>query len=100
MGTMRIENKIEDLAIAEDTKVLIPSDGLSEFTAYEISLYVNGDNPVYLIHADAAGQVSGHRIPPGGVATLGPIDTKDFPAIYAEAGAASNVVVSYANSPE
>ncbi len=96
----RIINKVENVPLASDTKVVIPSNDLSAYTAYEISLYVDGGNAVYLLHQDAPGQISGHRIPSGGVATLGPLNTRDFPAVYAAADLASSVVVSYASVAE
>lgn len=92
----RIINKVENLSLASDTKAVIPSDGLSSYTAYELSLYVDGGNAVYLMHQDTPGQITGHRIPAGGVATLGPLDIRDFPAVYAAADLASSVTVSYA----
>ena len=100
MGTIRIANKIESLAVGADTKVSIPVDGLNEYTAYEISVYVDGSHAAFLIHPDATGQATGHRIPSGGVATYGPVEVGDMPAVYAESGKATDVVISYASVPE
>ena len=100
MGTIRIQNKIEDLTIGADTKVPIPVEGLYEFTAYEISIYVDGSHPAFLVHPDAAGEISGYCIPAGGIATYGPVTVADMPALYAEAGKATDVVISYASVPE
>ena len=100
MGTIRIANKIENLTVGADTKVSIPVDGLYEYTAYEISIYVDGSHPAFLVHPDATGEISGYRIPSAGVATYGPVELDDMPALYAEAGKATAVVISYASVPE
>jgi hypothetical protein len=100
MGTWRILNKVETQTIADEAKWTIPSDGLSEWTQYELSIHIDGggNHPASIIHADSAAQESGYHIPAGGVVTIGPVNIEDFPAIRASHGAI-DVYVSYAVVP-
>jgi hypothetical protein len=100
MGTWRILNKVETQTIADEAKWTIPSDGLSEWTQYELSIHIDGggNHPASIIHADSAAQESGYHIPAGGVVTVGPVNIEDFPAIRASHGAI-DVYVSYAVVP-
>lgn len=101
MGTWKILNKVESQNIANEAKWTIPSDGLSEWTQYELSIYIHGsgNHPADLIHPDSDAQESGYHIPAKGIVTIGPIKKEDFPAIRASHGAIE-VYVSYAVVPE
>jgi hypothetical protein len=100
MGTWKIVNKVESQTIADEAKWTIPSNGLSEWTQYELSIHIDGggNHPASIIHADSDAQESGYHIPAGGVVTVGPVNIEDFPAIRASHGAI-DVYVSYAVVP-
>ena len=101
MGTWRILNKVESQTIANEAKWTIPSDGLSEWTQYELSIFVNGsgNHPADLIHPDSTAQESGYHIEAGSTIKIGPVKIEDFPAIRASHGEV-DVYVSYAIVPE
>ena len=101
MGTWKIINKVESTTILNETKWTIPSDGLSEWQQYELSIHVNGsgNHPADLIHPDSDVTESGYHIPANGVVTIGPVVIEDFPAIVASHGDV-DVHVSYAIVPE
>jgi hypothetical protein len=101
MGTWKIINKVESQTIANEAKWTIPSNGLSEWTQYELSIYVNGggNHAADLIHPDSTAQESGYHIPAGATVTIGPVHKDDFPAIRASHGEI-DVYVSYAIVPE
>jgi len=101
MGTWKILNKVETQTIANEAKWTIPSDGLSEWKQYELSICIkgSGNHPADLIHPDSTAQESGYHIPANGVVTIGPIKIEDFPAIRASHGEI-DVCVSYAIVPE
>jgi len=100
MGTWKILNKVESQTIANEAKWTIPSDGLSEWKQYELSICIkgSGNHPADLIHPDSDAQESGYHIPANGVVTVGPINIEDFPAIRASHGEI-DVCVSYAIVP-
>ena len=101
MSTWKILNKVESQTIANEAKWTIPSDGLSEWQQYELSIYVNGsgNHPADLIHRDSDSQESGYHIPANGVMKIGPVNIEDFPAIRASHGEI-DVHVSYAIVPQ
>lgn len=101
MGTWRILNKVESATIADQAKWTIPSDGLSEWQQYELSIHINGsgNHPADLVHPDSDAAESGYHIPAGGVITIGPVAIEDFPAIKATHGEV-DAHVSYATVPE
>ena len=101
MSTWKILNKVESQTIANEAKWTIPSDGLSEWQQYELSIHVNGtgNHPADLIHRDSDSQESGYHIPANGVMKIGPVNIEDFPAIRASHGEI-DVYVSYAIVPE
>jgi len=94
----KIVNKNESATVANEAKWIIPSDGLSEWTQYQISIYVNGagNHPAELVHQDAAATgFTGYHIPANGSITIGPMNIEDFPAVRASHGPI-DVHVSYA----
>jgi hypothetical protein len=101
MGTWRILNKVETQTIADEAKWTIPSDGLSEWTQYELSIHIDGggNHPASIIHADSAAQESGYHIPAGGVVTVGPVNIEDYPCNKSIARRNRSVYVSYAVVP-
>lgn len=101
MGTWKIVNKVESQTIADEDKWTIPNDGLSEWTQYELSIFINGsgNHPADLVHPDSEAIESGYHIPAGATVTIGPVHKDDFPAIRASHGEI-DVYVSYAIVPE
>lgn len=101
MGTWRILNKVESQTIENGAKWTIPSDGLSIYTQYELSIYVNGsgNHPADLVHPDSTAQESGYHIASNSVMKIGPVEVADFPAIRASHGEI-DVHVSYAIIPQ
>ena len=101
MGTWKLINKDEEQTITNGNKWTIPSDGLSEWTQYEIAIYIhgNGNHPADLIHPDSTAQESGYHLPAGSTTTIGPVHKDDFPAIRASHGDI-DVHISYAIVPE
>jgi len=97
----KILNKNESTTVAQGDTYVIPSDGLSEWTHYELSIYVNGagNHPAELVHQSAAATAfTGYHIPAGGVITIGPVKIEDFPAVRASHGPI-DVHISYAIVP-
>ena len=101
MSTWKILNKVESQTIANEAKWTIPSDGLSEWQQYELSIHVNGtgNHPADLIHRDSNAIESGYHIPANTVMKIGPVAIEDFPAIRASHGEI-DVHVSYAIVPQ
>ena len=102
MGTWRILNKVESQTIANGAKWTIPSNGLSTYTQYELSILVNGsgNHPAELVHQSSTSTgYTGYHIEAGSVMKVGPVEVADFPAIRASHGEI-DAHVSYAIIPQ
>jgi len=101
MGTFRILNKAETFTVSHGTKVNIPSDGLSDYAQYQLIIHVNGsgNHPAHIVHVDynVADGETGFHIVAGTTVSIGPMEVKDFPAVFAVSGDI-DVHVSYANA--
>jgi len=103
MGTWRLLNKAESFEILDGTKVNIPRDGLSDYAQYELIIHINGqgNHPVDIVHVDydvTSGE-TGFHVASGSTVSIGPVEVKDFPAIFAIHGDV-DAHVSYAAVPE
>ena len=103
MGTFRLLNKAESFTVSNGTKVNIPRDGLSDYAQYQLIIHVNGqgNHPADIVHVDydvAEGE-TGFHIVAGTTVSIGPMEVKDFPAVFAVHGDI-DVHVSYASVPE
>jgi len=103
MGLFRLLNKAESFTVLDGTKTNIPRDGLSDYAQYELIIHVSGggNHPVDIVHVDydVEDGETGFHVAAGTTVSIGPMEVKDFPAIFASHGDV-DIYVSYASVPE